>query len=179
MNPSDQTFPEQVSALLDDELGPSEQQEVLSALSGNPNLAETWQRYHLIRAVVKREEIVFVPGLPERKAPLLNSNVQPIKPESSRPRPNGRWLPGLAIAASVAGLVSLGLFGFLPHTDTREGATTSKVAEAVQGTKWNATSPDHERTLNAFLVEHGEFTPMPNMNGLMAYARFVSYDSDH
>ena len=177
MNPSDQKILEKVSALLDDELEPSEQERVLTALSGDSSLADTWQRYHLISAVVKREAIVHIPELPDRMAPLLGSNVEPIRRISSPP-PAGRWLPGLAIAASVAGLVSLGLFGLLSGTETREAAITSQVAEVEQGTRWNVTSPDHERTLNAFLVEHGEFTPMPNMNGLMAYARFVSYDSD-
>jgi len=178
MNPSDQIFLEKVSALLDDELEPSEQEQVLTALSGDSSLADTWQRYHLIRSVVKREAIVHIPDLPDRLAPHLGSNVEPIQRVRSPRPPAGRWLPGLAIAASVAGLVSLGLFGFLPETETRETANTSQVAEVEQGTRWNASSPDHERTLNAFLVEHGEFTPMPNMNGLMAYARFVSYDSD-
>jgi len=46
-----------------------------------------------------------------------------------------------------------------------------------QGTKWETSTPDVEQTLNAFLVEHGEFAPQSGMNGLMAYAKFVSYDS--
>jgi hypothetical protein len=34
-----------------------------------------------------------------------------------------------------------------------------------------------ENTLNAYLVEHGEFSASPGLNGLTSYARFVSYDA--
>ncbi len=122
---------------------------------------------------------IHISDLPDRVAPALGSNVEPLRRPASWPRPAAKWLPGLAIAASIAGLISLGLFAFLPGTDVGDSAKPIRVMEVKQGTKWDAVSPDHEHALNAFLVEHGEFTPMPNMNGLMAYAKFVSYDSDH
>lgn len=179
MRQINETSQEKISALLDDELDSSEQDHVLDMISGAPALADTWQRYHLIRAVVRKEAIVHISDLPDRVAPALGSNVEPLRRPESRSRSASRWLPGLAIAASVAGLISVGLFAFLPGTDIRDSANPIRVADVKQGTKWDAVSPDHEHALNAFLVEHGEFTPMPNMNGLMAYAKFVSYNSDH
>lgn len=179
MKNSDQTTHERISALLDDELDSVEQEEILSVISDDTRLAETWQRYYLIRAAVRREAIVHVPGLPARMESVLSPGVTQVRHRRPRQPSTGRWLPGLALAASIAGLVSLGLFGFLPGTEIRESGNPAVVAEVDQGNRWNATSPDVEHTLNTFLVEHGEFTPMPNMNGMMAYARFVSYDSDY
>lgn len=179
VNQSNQTSQEKLSALLDDEVSVAEQEELLSAVASDPDLCATWQRYHLIGAAVRREVIIHLPGLPDRIAPMLRSNVAPIRTRPSKKTAAGRWLPGLALAASVAGLGSLGLFGLLPQSDVREASNPVHVAEVEPGTRWNSDSPDHQHTLNAYLVEHGEFTPMPNMGGLMAYAKFVSYDADH
>ena len=51
------------------------------------------------------------------------------------------------------------------------------IAKLDQATKWDSATPDLEHALNTFLVEHGEFTTMSSMNGLMSYAKFVSYDT--
>ena len=168
---------DKISALLDEELNRSEQDEVLRAISSDARLSETWQRYHLIRAVLRTESIVHVRHLPERMAPLLSGQTGQTRrqPPASPATPN--WMPGLALAASIAGLVGFGLFSTLSEPESGQPAQPNQVVQADQGTKWETSTPGVEQTLNAFLVEHGEFTPLPSMNGLMAYAKFVSYDS--
>jgi anti-sigma factor RsiW len=165
---------EKISALLDDELNRSEQDEVLRAISSESRLSQTWQRYHLIRAVLRTESIVHVYHLPERIAPLLSGKTGQTR---RQPPATPNWMPGLALAASIAGLVGFGLFSTLSEPESVQSAQPNQVVQADQGTQWETSTPDVEQTLNAFLVEHGEFTPLPSMNGLMAYAKFVSYDS--
>ncbi len=178
MNNPDQVIHEKISALLDDELDSSEQDDILVAIRDDSRLADAWQRYHLIRAAVRREAIIHLPDLPEKMAPVLGSSSKPVRPLPSHRPTAVKWIPGLALAASIAGIVGLGLFSYLPGLESGESSRNLQVVEMDQGTKWETTSPELEHTLNAFLVEHGEFTPMPNMHGLMAYARFVSYDSE-
>ena len=156
---------EKISALLDDELDRSEQDDVLRVISSDVRLAETWRRYHLIRAVLRTESIVFVRHLPERMTPLLSEKTGQTRGRLSALPAIPNWMPGLALAASIAGLVGFGLFNTLSETEPGQSAQPNQVARADQGTRWETSSPDVEQTLNAFLVEHGEFTPLPSMNG--------------
>ena len=45
-------------------------------------------------------------------------------------------------------------------------------------TRWQSVPNDVEDNLNAYLVEHSEFSPTSGMNGVMSYVRFVGYDSE-
>ena len=168
---------EKISALLDDELDSAEQEEVLRSISRDENLSNTWQRYHLIRAAVRNESMAHIPGFSERLSTVLledtNNVTQLPQPKTSLKK----WGPGLALAASVAGLVAFSFFTLQPAQNNPQPAQPVELAQIDQATKWETTTPDQEQALNAFLVEHGEFTPMSSMNGLMAYAKFVSYDS--
>lgn len=166
---------EKISALLDEELDHDEQEEVLHTIGRDPELSATWARYHLIRAVVRNETVVHTPNLSERMKTVLHDEQQTQPRPMSRPFSTGRWLPGVALAVSVAGLIAFSWLTIWP-TQKAPAPGEDRVAVVDQTTKWETSTPALENTLNAFLVEHGEFTPMSNMNGLMAYAKFVSYD---
>ena len=166
---------EKISALFDGELDHDEQEEVLQSICHDTDLSATWQRYHLIRAVVRNESVIHTPNLSERMKTVLQDEQRTQSTPPQRRYSIGRWLPGVALAASVAGLVAFGLLTTWP-TQKAPVSNEDKIALMDQATKWETSTPALENTLNAFLVEHGEFTPMSNMNGLMAYAKFVSYD---
>lgn len=109
----------------------------------------------------------------------LNSGpIQPVTPDT---RP-------IATTESVSGGTTSGT------TDT---APNEIVKWETGGTHWSFVSGDNaiaqaaggqgssgrnsngvNAALNAMLVEHAEFVPASGMNGLTAYARFVSYDSE-
>ena len=79
-------------------------------------------------------------------------------------------------------MAAVGLFAVLPDGEEPSGGVATSIARDDRSTKWETSTSapgdaEVERTLNAFLVEHGEFNPMSGMNGLMAYAKFVSYDA--
>ena len=172
---------EKISELLDDELEPQEQEQVLRSISQNAEWAAIWQRYHIIRAVVRSESIAHIPGFSERVQVALDNKAKtPFKRQQPRgifSTQTNKWAPGLALAASLAGLAVFGFFQLQPGEEVAGGFNRTGIAQIDQRTKWETSTPDLEQTLNAYLVEHGEFTPMSSMNGLMAYAKFVSYDS--
>ena len=168
---------EKISALLDDELDSAEQEEVLSSISKDESLSKTWQRYHLIRAAVRNESMAHIPGFSERMSTVLLEDTKSVTQFPQRKIPGKKWIPGLALAASVAGLVGFIFFTIQPNQNNTRPAQPANFAQIEQATKWETTTPDQEHALNTFLVEHGEFTPMSSMNGLMAYAKFVSYDA--
>lgn len=170
---------EKISALLDGELDQGETEELLTIVARDRDLSATWQRYHLIRAAVRKEPMLHISGVAERSEIPSNHSQQDTEPVRLRPPAvrTMQWLPRLAIAASVAILLGFGLYGTLLTDSGTSGGLNTEVVAVDQATKWESTTPDVEHTLNAYLVEHGEFTPMSSMNGLMSYAKFVSYDS--
>lgn len=171
---------EKISELLDDELESAQQEEVLRTIAQDSDLAATWQRYHLIRAAVRNESIVHLPGFSERVQSALEQGERVAVRQEQKlgtfSTGVGKWAPGFALAASLAGLAVFGFFQLQPGQSSSPSSKT-EVVRIDNGTQWETSTPDLEHSLNAFLVEHGEFSSMPSMNGLMAYAKFVSYDS--
>lgn len=170
---------EKISALLDDELDGSERQEILKLIGRDEELAVVWQRYHMIRAGLRNEPIMHIPGFSERLEQRLLDEAGVVTP-AVRPAIGGSrpWLPGLAVAASLAAVMALGLLtGVFEDPRWPIGGGAEQVALVDQDMRWETATPELEHDLNAFLVEHGEFSQMSGMNGLMAYAKFVSYDS--
>ncbi len=172
---------EKLSALLDDELHADERDEVVRHVSRDNDLNELWGRYHLYRAVFREESFIYNSGLKEKLAlqfPLHreseknDDSVVKFKQRQAK-HPAGDRRPVFAIAASLLLATAVAVFStYLVPTVPAPG----DIALVEQKTKWEMDR-EHEDTLNGFLVEHGEFISAPGMNGLMGYAKFVSYDS--
>lgn len=174
---------EKISALVDGELGEQETERVLRQVGQDHSLSGTWQRYHLIRAVMRNESIHYRPGLAQRIAEAIESEAAaPARSAASRAHGASvsRWLPGMALAASLA-VVAIGAMLALRSAEdivSDPAVSTPRLAASDRATRWDGADPELEDTLNAFLVEHGEFTTASGMNGLISYAKFVSYDSN-
>jgi len=170
---------EKISALLDGELRERERDEVLRYISRDPELADVWSRYHLYRAILREETVVHVPNLTHKITEQLalesgsekhdhKTAFAPIRTIFDRPRPL------VAIAASLIAATVLVVFmnTYIPSKLPQGTLATVNTTKST----WEMDL-ENEDTLNGFLVEHGEFVPASGMNGLMAYAKFVSYDS--
>ena len=177
---------ESLSALMDGELREHERTEVLAELANQPELARTWERYHLIQAALRRElGPVVLAGLSERVAQYIGKPL--ALPAAAPPRQWKRaahWAGGFALAASITGAAILG-FEWLTPNETGSGtAQLAIVADApVQGqlvssgaADWGAGRPEVARLLNAYLVEHNEVMPTSDIKGVMTYGHVVGYD---
>lgn len=170
---------EKLSALLDDELHADERDEVVRHVSRDNELSELWGRYHLYRAVFREDSFIYESGLKEK----LEGKFERYKDSGTKDdsvvelqfdkRRNSDRRPVLAIAASLVLATAVAVYSiYLVPTSPTPG----DIALVEQATKWEMDR-QHEDTLNGFLVEHGEFISASGMNGLMGYAKFVSYDS--
>jgi sigma-E factor negative regulatory protein RseA len=170
---------EQLSAFVDNELSEFEERRLLSGMAVDPALRETWERYHLIRAVMRNElDLAADPALAERVTTGLRKEQQG----------GGRWVRPtvkvagtLAIAASVAALAIVGLYTLnRPINDQTKVATAANPAlakESIATARWNNAHPGTERTLNTYLAEHNEYAATTGMGGVLPYIRAVGYES--
>lgn len=173
---------EKISALLDDELSKRERDEALTTVGKDKELSELWHRYNLIGAAFRREINTQSLGLVQRVAQMIGHDP-PDESKSRLPESMGRssqwaWSPTVAIAASIMAGVAVGVYMLSQHAVTPDVANQSSLVATIDhATRWENATPEHEDQLNALLVEHGEFTPMAGLNGLISYAKFVSYDA--
>ncbi len=173
---------EKISALLDDELSARDRDRLLQEVGNDPVLRVAWERYHLIRAVLRKDiGIVMNSDLATRILSQIENDPAP------RARPLGR-LPmrhftrltaGLAIAASVAVVAVVSFKStLLPGSDPVSAVATAPAAAppAAPQTQLARTAP--EDSLSALLVKHNEFSRPTNMNGMISYVRVVSQNGD-
>lgn len=92
-------YRENISALMDGELGKDELRFLLRRLETEPDLAARWSRYHLVRQSLRRQEV-----LPLRAdfSEVIFARLQAEAAPTRQRLPLLRWASGGAIAAAVA-----------------------------------------------------------------------------
>lgn len=162
---------EQISALVDDEVNDLERERALRALSEDPALRRSWERYHLTRTVIRRELEVVVPStLADRVQRALEAEQVTAHRWHLPAHSLYKFLAGGAIAATVAtvAIITLPSDSASPTVATaRPGIARSTVAEV------RPVLPEQQRALNPYLVQHAEFAQSTGMNSLSGYARVV------
>jgi sigma-E factor negative regulatory protein RseA len=199
---------EQLSALLDNELSDHEASSVLAQLSQKPKLQQKWERYHIIRDVMRGEAVNLQAGdISERVKKQIDLEPAIISvPKKSR---SGTWksnwikpAAGAALAASVATVAVINAPGILGLNESSQPITAANINskptqpvvtvanisqvtptpvtyKAIPGTRWkNLKEPSLERRLNGYLVNHSEYAAPGTGIRVMPYASFVGYDSN-
>ena len=166
---------EKISEMLDDELNDIDHQQLIHRLREDAELRTVWERYHLMRAAIRRElDIMVSPALADRIASGIREESRPGIPFTSRIPRMTRYLAGMAVAASVAAVAIINLQSVslpkAPADLTAGGVKQEKLAAASTG----ARQPQ-QNTLNSYLVEHSQFAPSAGMNGMMSNIRIVGY----
>lgn len=184
---------EKLSALLDDELSSRERQDVLRHLAEDGNLRGAWERYHIMRAAIRKELDVVTDSLfAERVAQGIS-----VPSTESAPAARGwalpaytRWAAGFALAASVAAVAIINLQPLSSDTPPAQAAAQSAPAmSAVKPVSRSVTSlasqeasstpaatrPLDRSPFNAFLVEHSEVS---GASGMTPYVRVVGYSNE-
>lgn len=122
---------ESISALLDGEVSDFELRRTLEQAGQDPQLSQQWQRYHIARAVLKRESVAAVDvDISDRiMSALAHEPVYHPSADQSDEGPTGqrvfkpvsRWwrsVSSMAVAASVTAVVILGAGSINDTTDT-------------------------------------------------------------
>ena len=176
---------EQISALADDELPEAERELLLRRLCDDPRLRDQWSRIHLVRDALHNElPCAATDTLSHRVMAALEAEPQPIRRRDFGrvARRLGKPLAGFAVAASVAAMALIGLQHFA-GPEPALNAPAPQLAASDQpldnqrvGTRWD--QPEMGTRLNAYLVNHSEYTSGTSLQGMLNYVRIAGYDSN-
>lgn len=183
---------QQLSALIDGELGAASLPSLMDALARDPELAARWERYHLISTALHGEAISReLRGVAPAVAARLASEPTILVPAALRRRTFRVQIAPMAGAALAATAAFLAVFAVPTFVHVGGPANESSVpAVAVaeppaqpefmlsdSGSRWHISQPDVEDKLDRLLVTHQEYAPASGMKGLLPYATFVGYEA--
>ncbi len=163
---------QKISELVDSEITDQEREVLFDDLvSGDHN--DSWHRYHLIGSVIRGDVsradsdlsasiMTKLEHEPTVLAPVM------IKPKSQQAKADVWKSVGMfAIAAS---LVLVAVVTLQPETENLTGNAIVSNSSTVESQEQAQFSQEFDE----MLVEHGEFSASPGLNGLIAYAKLVS-----
>ena len=171
---------EWLSALADGELQGQELEQGLNALRDDPELLASWRAYHVVRDTVSSNLNHSVDlQLHSRIAAALESEPTILAPQR-RARPWLKQVAGLAIAASVTGVAIIGVQS-MNGVDTNP--TAIPVAQNQEYLRMEPSlvarveekSPQNSDALNAYLVNHNEYSANSGIQGMLPYVRIVGH----
>jgi sigma-E factor negative regulatory protein RseA len=197
MNTTNQELKLKLSLLLDDELSPTDQHEVLDRIADEPKLRSAWARYNLIGEVIRAEQGIFAGddfarrisqavaqepaparvlserALPERvvltERVLSERSVQ-SSPKSARKPSLFNRRAGFAWAAALVGFAVV--MGY--------SATNPDLSRIDLALQQHDTSTDQSQEaladarINDYLMTHNEVSYLVGSTSMLPHARLVS-----
>ena len=176
---------ETLSQLLDGELELPAMEEALDALLASPELQQTWHCMHTLRASIHSGDQPASCNIQERVSLALESEPEIIAPnniellpvDTQQPSkladlavplesPRSNIIKYFAVAASVAALM---MVFYSPGNDMISG-----VAKNGNEPVSPVVAEDIAHNLQSMIVQHGEFSGVAALNGLVAYAKVVT-----
>ena len=179
---------ESLSAIVDDEADEFELRRVLDELEKNSELKTSWDRYHLIGTIMRDEYSDRAASLREKVWRDLDMEQiegtkdadEPVLPSATGGAARTPWLgrlTGLAVAASVAFAVVLGLdtISDTPGTTPPEVAAVIKDGGATEiaGLGSEPQITDEER-MAAYIMHHTQQRAM-NQANVAALVKWATY----
>jgi sigma-E factor negative regulatory protein RseA len=185
---------ESLSASIDDEADEFELRRVLDEMEKDEHLRDTWERYHLIGALMRGEggrrdadlrDSVWAALESERNledpdAPIeLAASEDGVRVGGSQNRPWVGRITGLAVAATVAFAVVFGIGGFDQGEQAAPSLAASTVKiegpqlEEIQLTR-EVSASDVQRA-NAYFLHHVQHKAL-NQPGVASFVKLVTYE---
>jgi len=183
---------EQLSALSDGELASDSARFLLKRLDHDPELGETWERYHQVRDCLRRQQRLAPPDFAASVMAAIEADAQPGQQRHPGAGRRGRfmqWFGGGAIAAAVA---VVALMAVRPgETPTVPGATQGNLANVASVTTadlapaWRL-SPVSDRQsivvsalpsageLDSYFMQHAEGSASSGQMGVLPYVQTVA-----
>ncbi len=184
---------EQLSALSDGELASDSARFLLKRLDHDPELGETWERYHVIRDCLRRQQSLAPPDFASQVMAGIEADVLPGQGRRQVATGRGRnllmnWLGGGAVAAAVAVVALLSLRpAAVPDAGVPQGslASVEAVTTADLAPAWRL-SPVSDRQaivvsalpsqseLDAYFMQHAEGSASSGQMGVLPYVQTVA-----
>ena len=182
---------ESLSAAMDGEAGEFELKRVLNELSSNEELRGSWERYHLVRSLLRRELGSGAPAdLPERLWARIEADesFEQVPDGSLEGHSRRRWLgpvTGVAVAAAVAFTVVMGVS--LSPSSSRDDAalvqsTETPVLEDLRlvsdGPSFNAY-PSKLDMLRAqsYMLHHAQHAALNEQGSVLPFAKVAAFET--
>ena len=177
-----ETLKEALSAAVDNEADEFELRRVIDEAGKDPALRDTWERYHVVSAVLADRatdaSIASREALKNRIWQELDyANEDDEAGYEALPEPAGRtgfspWIGravGFAVALGVAALVVVGSDGLFEAPGGGQVADLDVPPAAAE-----PTAEDRVRS-DAYLMHHVQHTAL-NRSGVMSFVKVVTYD---
>ena len=193
---------ESLSAVMDGEADEFEIRRVLNEAANDPELRGVWERFHLVRSVMRGEGRASAVGnlgariwtqIDAADAATTDATVEPLADVPERATRGGwvtwgRGLAGVAVAAGVAAAVVLGFGG----NDTQD-VTAPQVATVVRGTTTappqsiamfddearvpaaDPAAPDLQRA-QAYMLHHAHHVALTNRS-VVPFVKVAAFES--
>lgn len=175
---------EDISALMDGEIGDEDLGAQLKQVAASEDLAGTWQAYHVIGDVLRGDKPL--PGrFAGRVSDALAKEPTVLSPGSRRTFGANRMMRvALPIAASVAGVAAVAWLAVSMNAGREPGAQEVaggsgrqevRVVDNGSGQGGVTTfEASNDARVNEYLLVHQEYSPTSAMQGVGSYIRSVS-----
>jgi sigma-E factor negative regulatory protein RseA len=168
---------QRLSALVDGEVGRFEAAAAISDVMRSPDLAECWERWHLIGRALRGEPSSLAARGVEARVRAA-ADTQALGGRGGRPRaPLRAWRPvGGAIAAGLA-MLGLALLVKLPTAEQPGRLSELAAASGREAPeRWQQPDPAVRARLDRLLVTHQEQVAGLGSPGVAAYAAVIGYE---
>lgn len=168
---------ERISELIDGELPRAEAEALVSSLCSDPALRQHWQEMHRAGDALRSTEVVAFDdaGFCARVSARIAAEPTVLAPRrSSESRSLRRfWIPGVAVAASVAavGFVAVPLMRSPEPVQIVQKAAPAKVETAATEPVRRPAAIANARALDAYFSAHRELTAGSALPRAAAYLR--------
>ncbi len=173
---------ERISSLIDGELDRAETEALVSSLCADAALLQKWRELHRVGDALRSTEVAVLDdsGFCARVSSLLAAEPTVLAPRRSPGARSVRryWVPGLAVAASVAAIG----FVAVPLLRAPEPVAVAQKAASVPAVETAAAEPVRRipaaianvRALDAYFSAHRELTGGSAMPRATAYLRPIA-----
>ena len=175
-----------VSEIIDQRVGPGELGDEINRVSSDRKACTKWRNYHLIGDVIRGEVNATGDCLMDRISMAVEGEPTVLAPVAKKEKlsANTDALKSAGMFAVAASLALIAVLTVRPETGDVEGGAVIANSSTDQPspspaalTASAAQQQSFESEFGQMLVEHGEFTATPGLNGLIAYAKMVSNEN--
>ena len=181
---------EQLSAMMDGELEAADAG-IVDTLVNSDNLRSSWSRYHMISDCLQQQLPEAVDkDLAQKISDSIESEPHILAPSTTTRSSFLRPVAGFAIAASVATIAILGIQQGNENAAVTSGTTiaantgntpqlvSQPVANTVDENQLRQVKNDARARMNSYLVNYSEYRTNAGLQGMLPYARTVTYEEN-